>query len=58
MIRALSDLHEVKPIESDITKEKYDELGLGMSSGARLLREKVGIKLELDMEIVNNFINA
>ena len=45
LIRALSDLHEVKPIESDITKEKYDELGLGMSSGARLLREKVGIKL-------------
>ena len=43
--RALSDLHEVQPIKSDITKEKYDDLGLGMSSEARLLREKVGVKL-------------
>jgi hypothetical protein len=28
LVRALSDLHEVQAVESDITKEKYDDLGL------------------------------
>ena len=43
--RALSDLHEVQPIKSDITKENYNDLGLAVSPEARVLREKVGIKL-------------
>ncbi len=45
LVRALSDLHEIQPIKSDITKEKYNALGLAVSPEARLLREKVGIKL-------------
>lgn len=45
LVRALSDLHEIQPIKSDITKEKYNDLGLAVSPEARLLREKVGIKL-------------
>ena len=38
-------MHEIQPIKSDITKEKYNDLGLAVSPEARLLREKVGIKL-------------
>ena len=45
LVRALGDLHEVQAVESDITREKYDDLGLAASPEARLLREKVGIKL-------------
>lgn len=43
--RALSDLHEVKKQESDLTRQKYNALGLGIGPNARKLREKVGIKL-------------
>lgn len=42
LVRALKDLHEVKPVKSDITRENYVALGLGMGPGARELREKVG----------------
>lgn len=40
----MGDLHEVQAVESDITKEKYDDLGLAVSPEASL-REKAGIKL-------------
>ncbi|MBP2057336.1 ribonuclease M5 [Lactobacillus colini] len=43
--RALSDLHEVQPETSDLTKHDYNALGLGIGPNARKLRERVGIKL-------------
>ncbi|WP_242368737.1 ribonuclease M5 [Lactobacillus intestinalis] len=43
--RALSDLYEVKPEVSDITKEAYQNLGFVGGSNSKILREKVGIKL-------------
>ncbi|WEV38428.1 ribonuclease M5 [Lactobacillus sp. ESL0680] len=47
LTRALSDLHEVKLDQSDLTKEAYQQLGLASGQGSRKLREQVGIKLRV-----------
>lgn len=54
--RALSDLHEIKPKTSDISREKYLALGLGMGPDARKLREKVGIKLGIGYGNAKQFL--
>lgn len=43
--RALSDLHEVDPKNSDITYDDYVDLGLALGKNSRKKREQVGIKL-------------
>ncbi|WEV50829.1 ribonuclease M5 [Lactobacillus sp. ESL0731] len=47
LTRALSDLHEAKLEQSDLTKEAYQQLGLASGQGSRKLREQVGIKLSV-----------
>lgn len=54
--RALSDLHEVKRQASDITRENYLALGLGMGAGSRQLREKVGIELGIGYGNAKQFL--
>ena len=54
--RALKELHEIQPQTSDITKEKYLALGLGMGSNARKLREKVGIELGIGYGNTKQFL--
>ncbi len=47
LAKALSGLHENKKPSSDLTKEKYQKLGLTSGSNSRKLREQVGIKLRI-----------
>lgn len=54
--RALADLHESQPEPSDITREKYFALGLGMGPNARKLREKVGIELGIGYGNAKQFL--
>ena len=54
--RALSELHEIQPKPSDITREKYLALGLGMGPNARKLREKVGIELGIGYGNAKQFL--
>ena len=45
--RALSDLHEVKKLKSDLTELSYRALGLAGGAGSKRLREKVGNLLSI-----------
>lgn len=54
--RALRDLHEIQPKSTDITREKYIALGLGMGPNARKLREKVGIELGIGYGNAKQFL--
>lgn len=54
--RALRDLHEIQPKFTDITREKYIALGLGMGPNARKLREKVGIELGIGYGNAKQFL--
>ena len=47
LVRALSVLHEKKLPSSDLTRKKYQELGLASGPNSRKLREQVGIKLRV-----------
>lgn len=53
----MSDLHEVAPKNSDLTKEKYRKLGLAGGTGSRKLREQVGIKLRVGYGNSKQFYN-
>ena len=54
--RALRDLHKIQPKSTDITREKYIALGLGMGPNARKLREKVGIELGIGYGNAKQFL--
>ncbi len=54
--RTLSDLHEVKQAKTQISHMQYMSLGLGMGSGARKLREKVGIELGIGYGNAKQFL--
>lgn len=45
--RALSDLHEVEAKQTDLTYQRYRELGLAAGSGSKKLRERVGVILSV-----------
>lgn len=47
LTKALQDLHETQALPSDLTKKDYQRLGLSSGTGARHLREEVGIKLRV-----------
>lgn len=55
--RALGDLHEVKPQNSDLTEEEYRRLGLAGGAGSRKLREQVGIILSVGYGNSKQFYN-
>ena len=47
LVKALSDLHEKKQPVSDLTRAKYQKLGLASGPNSRKLRELVGNKLRI-----------